>query len=103
MTTRRHFFRILPLAGSAGLFASSVSAQAQPAVDPQESQAKALGYVKEADKLDKAKAPSHLPGQACSNCALYQGKAGAADGPCPLFGGRLVVAKGWCTAYVKKP
>ncbi|MGU7779336.1 high-potential iron-sulfur protein [Burkholderia sp. PU8-34] len=23
-------------------------------------------------------------------------------GPCPTYGGKLVYAKGWCNAYVKK-
>ena len=32
----------------------------------------------------------------------FSGKAGAADGPCSIFGGKLVNAKGWCTAWVKK-
>jgi hypothetical protein len=102
MTHRRSFIRILPIVGCAGFFAASARSQ-QGTVDPQEPQAKALGYVKDGEKIDKAKAPKqYQPGQLCSNCALYQGKAGAAEGPCPLFGGRAVAAKGWCTAYAKK-
>lgn len=35
-------------------------------------------------------------------CALYQGKAGDAAGNCPLFAGKMVSSKGWCSAWVKK-
>jgi hypothetical protein len=38
----------------------------------------------------------------CGNCSLYSGSPGASDGPCSVFGGKLVNAKGWCTAWVKK-
>jgi hypothetical protein len=33
---------------------------------------------------------------------LYQGKPSDATGGCPIFSGKLVNAKGWCSAYVKK-
>lgn len=71
-------------------------------VEPGDAQAVALGYVDDASKVDKAKYPAHADGQACSNCALYQGKAGDAAGPCPLYAGKQVSAKGWCSAYSKK-
>ena len=60
--------------------------------------AKALGYVANASnaKSDKLKAGSN-----CSNCALFQGGSGDA-GNCPLFGGKKVVAAGWCMAWVPK-
>jgi hypothetical protein len=54
-----------------------------------------MDATKSADRKDKA--------SECSNCALYTGKAGAADGPCGAFGGKLVKAKGWCSAWAKKP
>jgi hypothetical protein len=38
----------------------------------------------------------------CNNCALYQGKGTDAWGGCPLFSGRQVAGKGWCSAWVKK-
>jgi hypothetical protein len=61
-----------------------------------------LGYVAEAAKADVAKFPKYAAGQACSNCALYQGKAGDAAGGCPLFAGKQVAAAGWCSGYTKK-
>jgi hypothetical protein len=72
-----------------------------PLVDEKDAQAAALGYVAVAAKADKAKFPKYADGQACSNCSLYQG--GAADqGGCPLYPGKQVLAKAWCSAYNKK-
>jgi hypothetical protein len=61
-------------------------------------QASALGYKMDATKAAARKDPSAF----CSGCNFYSGKAGAADGPCAIFGGKLVSSKGWCTAWVKK-
>jgi hypothetical protein len=49
-------------------------------------QAAALVYKADASKVDAAKHPKFAAGQACSNCALYQGKAGSNAGGCLLFG-----------------
>jgi hypothetical protein len=99
MTSRRRFISLVPLLGAATL----VRAQsAVPLVDPKDPTAIALGYVSDATKADKTKFPKYAPGQSCSGCALYQGKAGDAAGPCPLYAGKAVAAKGWCSAFVKK-
>jgi hypothetical protein len=71
-------------------------------VDEKDPQAVGLGYVADSAKADSKKYPKHAPTQMCSNCALYQGKAGSASGPCPLFAGKEVASKGWCSAYAKK-
>ena len=72
---------------------SGTEALAQAAaVDPNEPPAKALGYVTE----------SPTPDAKCSNCALFQGKAGDAQGGCTLFQGRKVQAAGWCKGWTKK-
>ena len=99
MNPRRTF--ILTLAGAgAGL---GVTARAQPTkVDEKEPQAVALAYVDDAAKAAARKHPKYAPGQVCSNCALYQAQGAEATGPCALFGGRLVAAKGWCSAWVKR-
>jgi hypothetical protein len=65
-------------------------------------QAAALGYKADANKADKAKFPKYATDQQCSNCALYHGKAGDTSGGCPLFAGKQVSAKGWCSAWSKK-
>ena len=72
-----------------------------PLVDEKETQAIALGYVVVAAKADKAKFPKYADGQVCSNCALYQGGS-AEQGGCPLFPGKQVLGKAWCSAYAKK-
>jgi hypothetical protein len=98
MTSRRRFIAIVPLLGAAALARAET-----PLVDPKDPQAAALGYTPDATKVDKAKYPKYAAGQACANCALYQGKAGDASGPCPLYAGKAVLAKAWCSAWVKRP
>jgi hypothetical protein len=71
-------------------------------VDEKAAQATALGYVADAARADKTKFPVFAAGRQCSGCALYQGKAGDATGPCPLFAGQQVAGKGWCSSWVKK-
>ena len=99
MTSRRRFIALVPLIGAASLARAQAS---PPLVDPKDPQATALGYTADAAKVDKAKYPKYAAGQACSGCALYQGKAGDATGPCPLYAGKSVAAKAWCSAWVKK-
>ena len=99
MTSRRQFIAIVPLLGAAALARAEAS---PPLVDPKDPQAQALGYTADATKVDKAKYPKYAAGQACSGCALYQGKPGDASGPCPLYAGKAVAAKAWCSAWVKK-
>ncbi len=99
MTTRRQFVTVMPLAGA--LVLQARTAQAQAAVDPKDPQATALGYVADATKADKAKFPRYADGQHCGNCQLFGGGA-AATGPCPLFAGKVVANKGWCSAWAKK-
>lgn len=99
MTSRRRFIQIVPLAGATMLGAGTASAQLVAEKDPQ---AVALGYVADATKADKAKFKTYAAGQLCNNCALYQGKVTDAAAGCPLFAGKQVAAKGWCSAYAKK-
>lgn len=64
--------------------------------------AKALGYVEDAAKVDKAKYPKHTADQICANCALMQGNVKNVRNPCVLFPGRSVASKGWCASFAKK-
>jgi hypothetical protein len=99
-TTRRVFMMRTALASAATLVAAQ--AQAQSMVAETDPQAASLGYKVDATKVDKTKQPKYAAGQACANCALFQGAAGAAAGACPLFAGKQVSAKAWCSAYAKK-
>jgi High potential iron-sulfur protein len=73
-----------------------------PMVEPADPVAVSLGYVTVAAQADATKFPKYAAGQACSNCALYQGKAGDAAGGCPLYAGKQVAAGAWCSGYAKK-
>jgi len=98
---RRRFLQLSVV--TVGASTLGVSAYAQPAKLPEsDPQAVALGYKEDTTKVDKAKYPKHTPAQMCKNCQFYQGKPADQAGPCPLFGGKLVRANGWCSAYVKK-
>ena len=99
MTSRRRFIALVPLFGAAALARADAP---PPLVDPKSPQAQQLGYVADASKVDKAKSPRYAAGQACSGCALFQGKVGDASGPCPLYPGKAVLAKGWCNSFVAR-
>lgn len=73
-------------------------------VDPNEPQAKSLGYVEDATKVDAKANPNFKPGQMCANCLQAPtAKPGMTEVPCNIFAGRPVSAKGWCKVYVKRP
>jgi hypothetical protein len=100
--SRRRWLKLGSLAMVTLSVPASLSAQPKR-VEENEQQAQSLGYKHDAAKVDKAKFKNFQAGQLCSNCNLYKGKEGDAWGPCDIFGGREVNAKGWCTAWVKKP
>ena len=99
--SRRRFIKITAASLAAAPFANALlsgAAQAVDAVSESEPTATALGYKMDATKASNRKDQTAV----CGNCSLYSGKPGASDGPCSVFGGKLVNAKGWCTAWVKK-
>jgi hypothetical protein len=99
MHTTRRVFMMTVAAGGATLAAG---ARAQAKLDEKDPQAVALGYFADATKVDTKKYPKYAAGQVCTNCALYQGKPTDAWGGCPLFAGKQVAGKGWCSAWAKK-
>jgi len=102
MTTRRNFvLTTLPAATLAALGARAASAQAAR-LEETDRAAVSLGYKHDAAQVDRAKFPSYVAGRNCANCQLFQGKAGEQWGACPAVGNKLVNAKGWCVAWVKK-
>jgi hypothetical protein len=101
VSNRRVFLMQVAACGTA--LTGAAVAQAQPArLDEADPQAKALGYVHDTTKVDKARFPRHANDQKCTNCALFQGKATDAWGGCPLFGAKQVAGPGWCSAWAKK-
>jgi len=99
--SRRRFFKITAVGLAAAPFATALMSGAAHAVVPvkeTDPTAAALGYVADATKSTKRADKAAT----CSSCSLFSGKNGAADGPCTIFQGNLVSAKGWCSAWVKK-
>jgi hypothetical protein len=69
-----------------------------PHVSADDPTAKALGYVEDATAT---KDPKHKAGDTCANCQFYSGGA-TGFGPCQLFPGKAVSAKGWCISHTAK-
>lgn len=101
MTTRRQFV-LLTLPAALALAGVKATAAEKARVEESDPAAVALAYRHDASKIDAKKFPKYQPGQICANCVLYQGKPTEAWAPCPALAGKLVNAKGWCTAWVKK-
>ncbi len=79
-------------------------AAAAPAlIDENDPAAKALAYLHDAKKVDATANATYKNGQICENCIQYTGTAGAGQGSCNMFPGKLVKAKGWCKVWVLKP
>jgi High potential iron-sulfur protein len=97
-STRRSFIKFTVTGLAAATLAPGAHADT-PMVSEADPTAKALHYVEDAAnssvRTDKS--------ADCANCMQYKGMAGAADGPCVIFPGKSVKAKGWCSAWVKKP
>ena len=100
MNSRRHFIRLAACSGAALLAGREALAADPPMADEKDPTAAALGYVADATKVNKAKYPNYAAGQICATCQFYQGNG--ATGACPVLGGKLVPAKGWCSAFAKK-
>lgn len=97
---RRAFLKLGSIAvASLAVAARAGEALAQARVDEKDPAAAALGYRHDAAKTDTAKYKNYAAGQTCANCVLYQGKPGEAWGPCQIFPGKQVAARGWCSAY----
>ncbi len=45
---------------------------------------------------------SKVEGQYCDNCQYITGEDGKEWRPCGIFPGKVVAAKGWCSAWMKK-
>lgn len=100
--SRRRFLKVAAgttvaavVMGGLPRFARAAELPALTLADPT---AKALDYVEDASKSTN---PKHKPGADCSKCMFYSGgKTGR--GPCQLFPGKSVAAKGWCVSYSPK-
>jgi hypothetical protein len=100
--SRRALVKTLALgaAATAAALTARPSRSAQPAkLDVNDPTALALGYVENADRVDRKKYPGYVPGSNCDNCLQLQGKPGNNYRPCNLFPGKLVAVSGWCSGW----
>jgi hypothetical protein len=72
---------------------------APPELSEDDPKARALGYVGDAKRTDRAKFPQYDEAQNCANCQLFEPQPGSVGGACSLFDARLVRAAGWCSGY----
>ncbi len=112
MTSSKNLTRrsILAATGAATVLvafsANRAHASDLPKLAEDDATALPLGYKIDATQVDVAKFPQRA-GDAnannfCDNCALYTGAADSDYGPCSIFPGKAVAAKGWCVAWAKK-
>jgi High potential iron-sulfur protein len=84
----------------AGAATAPAAAKPLPKLALTDPTAKALAYTENAANVKHA---AFKAGSNCLNCNLYKGTKGQAYGPCTLFPKNTVAAKGWCSAWAKKP
>jgi hypothetical protein len=95
---RRRFIKLTASALCVAPFANALlseSTQAADLIKESDPAAVKLSYKADATKARERKDPAAF----CDNCALYTGKADSVNGPCAALDGKLVAAKGWCTAW----
>jgi len=102
MKSSRRTFLITSIGAVSALALSREALADAPKVAESDPTAQALGYKLDASQVDKAKYAKYVAGEDCGNCSFYQGKPTDAFAPCPMFAGKQVAAKGWCSAYNKK-
>ncbi|MCO5976343.1 high-potential iron-sulfur protein [Ideonella oryzae] len=102
--TRRALLRALPAVclPTAGLMPPSARAQSLPLLQEDNPAARQLGYVADAQRVDRTRFAQYAAGQTCRNCDLYGGEAADSQGGCQLFYGVEVKAAGWCSAWKPK-
>ena len=100
--SRRRFLKVAAGTTAAAVVLGGLPRFAQaadlPALAESDPSAKALSYVEDAAKSTNAK---RKPGDDCANCQFYSGGP-TGRGPCQLFPGKSVNAKGWCVSHTVK-
>ena len=99
LINRRNFLKLG--GGALALTAIPVKLVADNEVTEDEPLAQAMGYAKDASKVDTAKFPKRAGDagakQFCNNCALYAGEADAETAPETLTVKPWVRQSGWAT------
>jgi hypothetical protein len=103
-SSRRCFLiHALVTTGAASAAMSSAHAAAPKHVEESDDTAVALGYKHDTTKVDKQRFPKHEVSQVCGNCSFFQGGPQDEWAGCAMFGRKQINAKGWCSAWAKKP
>jgi hypothetical protein len=101
--SRRHFLKIAAGTTAAAVVMGGLPRLARaadlPPVSPTDPTAKALDYVEDATKSTN---PKYKAGDVCHNCQFYTATNTTGRGPCQLFPGKSVNAKGWCVSHTPK-
>jgi hypothetical protein len=101
--SRRRFLKVAAGTAAAaavvGMLPDVARAADLPHLTSADPTAAALSYVEDASKSTN---PKRKPGDVCTNCQFFQGKAADAFGPCQLFPGKAVAGKGWCVSHAPK-
>lgn len=102
LESRRRFLKVAAGSTAAAMVMGGLPRFARaadlPHVTDADPTAKALAYVEDASKSTN---PKRKPGDDCANCQFYSGGA-SGYGPCALFPGKAVNAKGWCVSHSPK-
>lgn len=102
LESRRRFLKVAAGTTAAAIMIGALPRFARAADLPHLSEsdptAKALAYVEDASKSTN---PKRKPGDICANCQFYSGGP-TGYGPCQLFPGKSVNAKGWCISHSPK-
>jgi hypothetical protein len=105
--TRRTMFESAALAGVATLaviIPRTPARAAEPTpLDPNDPQARALGFVVDASTVSVVSNPTFKSGEACRTCVQYLGKPNDLAGVCNIYAGHMVPAGGWCRVWGPKP
>jgi High potential iron-sulfur protein/TAT (twin-arginine translocation) pathway signal sequence len=100
--SRRRFLKVAAGTAAAAVVVGGLPRFARaadlPPVTEADPTAKALAYVEDASKSTNAK---YKAGDDCANCQFYTGGP-TGRGPCQLFPGKSVNAKGWCVSHTPK-
>jgi hypothetical protein len=103
LESRRRFLKVAAGTAAAAAVVGGLPRLARaaelPHVAESDPTAKALDYVEDASK---SKNPKHKPGDVCANCQFYTDAGATPYGPCQLFPGKSVNAKGWCVSHTTR-
>jgi len=103
LESRRRFLKVAAGTAAAAAVVGGLPRYARaadlPHVAESDPTAKALDYVEDASK---SKNPKHKAGDVCANCQFYTDANAKPYGPCQLFPGKSVNAKGWCVSHTTR-